>query len=196
MRLSRFLKIQFLILFISFSSHAFEAVSDQETIEYLYSKALHYSGLNPVDIATLPPIFQVSKRELNKIVCPTDPENCRNLAAVFDDIGYRILILDDLEISSNFKPYDYSFVIHELVHALQYRQYGAEIIKDCTAIFETEKQAYRVQDKYLASEGAFQRLGHFLKYFYCDEEIAKNDYQKSLEVWELRKKNPNWPHPN
>lgn len=167
-------------------SVSFERISDIETLEYLFAKAVRLSGLKSISFSELPPIYTISKEDLNKIVCPEDPENCRNLAAVFDDIGYRIFVLDSFEISENFKPYDYSFVIHEIIHALQYRQFGAEIFKNCKAVFETEKLAYESQDKYLKEEGAFQRVAHFLKFFYCDEEIAKQDYLKSQKVWKKR----------
>ena len=168
------------------ASQGLKAINDAETIKYLYGKAVKLSGLNPMPIDALPPIYKVSKSQMNHIVCPNDPENCRNLAAVFDDIEYRILILDDFEISENFKPYDYSFVIHELIHALQYNQFGPEIFKDCRAIFETEKVAYLAQDRYLSEQGSFHRVAHFLRFFVCDEEVARLDYLKSKKVWEQR----------
>jgi hypothetical protein len=77
-------------------------ITDMETIEYLFGKAVHLSGISAYPIVEMPTIYSISKKDLNREVCPADPENCRNLAAVFDDIGYRILVLEDLEISSNF----------------------------------------------------------------------------------------------
>jgi hypothetical protein len=167
-------------------------VNDMETKEYLFGKAVRLSGITEYTLADMPPIYLVSKKDLNKEVCPEDPENCRNLAAVFDDIRYRILALNDLEISSNFKPFNYSFVIHELIHALQYRSRGAEIFNGCDSVYNTELEAYTAQDLYLKEEGEFFRASIALKYFYCDETVAKADYLKSNAAWIERTESGKW----
>lgn len=163
---------------------------DHETLEYLVGKAARHSGLPALTLNELPPIQFVSEAELNKTVCPDDPANCRQLAAVFDDLGYRILVRDDFDISENFNPYDYSFLIHEIVHALQYRSHGAEIFNGCAAVKATEIQAYDAQDSFLKEAGDFHRLGQFIRFsFYCDEETAQKDYFKSKERWDARNAN-------
>ncbi|MBK7891088.1 MAG: hypothetical protein IPJ84_09665 [Bdellovibrionales bacterium] len=160
---------------------------DRETLEYLVGKAARHSGLPALALNELPPIQFLSEADLNKTVCPDDPENCRKLAAVFDDLGYRILVRDDFDISENFNPYDYSFLIHEIVHALQYRSHGAEIFNGCAAVKATEIQAYDAQDSFLKEAGDFHRLGQFIRFsFYCDEETAQKDYLKSKERWDAR----------
>ncbi|MBL7689205.1 MAG: hypothetical protein JNJ49_14310 [Bdellovibrionaceae bacterium] len=160
---------------------------DRETLEYLVGKAARHSGLPALTLNELPPIQFVSEADLNKTVCPDDPENCRQLAAVFDDLGYRILVRDDFDISENFNPYDYSFLIHEIVHALQYRSRGAEIFNGCDAVKATEIQAYDAQDSFLKEAGDFHRLGQFIRFsFYCEEETAQKDYLKSKERWDAR----------
>ncbi|MCC7406077.1 MAG: hypothetical protein IT288_16915 [Bdellovibrionales bacterium] len=173
----------------------FKRISDQEVLSYMFEKAVRLSGLPAYPIDEMPPIYQVSKSDLNRIVCPQDPENCRNLAAVFDDIEYRILVLNDLLITSNFRPFDYSFVIHEIIHSLQYRARGAEIFNGCDAVYETERQAYTAQDRYLKEEGEFFRASITLRFFYCDEEAAQGDYRKSKAVWEARQATCQWPRP-
>ena len=185
--------------FITFSQVGFgkvnstlNPITDEETKEYLYGKAVRLSGISAYPIAEMPPIYSITKEDLNKEVCPEDPENCRNLAAVFDDIGYRILVLNDLEISSNFKPFNYSFVIHELVHSLQYRARGAEIFNGCGAVYNTELEAYTAQDQYLKEEGEFFRAGIALRYFHCDEGSAKADYIKSKALWDERNDTGKW----
>lgn len=185
-------KNTFIIIFSFFFSsitlsNEYIQLKDTDLIDYLTDKAERLSKLSNVPREKLPPIFAVSKATMNAQVCPEDPQNCRNLAAVFDDINYRILYLNDFEISQNFKPYDYSFIIHELVHAIQYLNFGAEIFNGCSAIYETEKLAYQVQDKYLEEEGAFERPGNFFRFsFYCDEEIAQKEYLLSKNVWDQR----------
>lgn len=187
-----------IILLLTPSSRAEEKkplltpVVDKETIEYLFGKAVRLSGIAPYAREEMPPIFSVSKEGLNKIVCPEDPGNCRNLAAVFDDIGYRILVREDLEITSNYKPLDYSFVIHEIVHSLQYRARGAEIFNGCSSVFDTEREAYQAQDLYLKEEGEFFRAGSALRFFYCEEEIARADFLKSKAVWDARHSTGKW----
>lgn len=180
-------------LVFSFFSHASQPsvqlvpLEDLELVEYLLDKAERLSGLATQRRDLIPPIYAISKADMSKTVCPEDPGNCRNLAAVFDDLGYRILYLDDFEISQNFKPYDYSFLIHELIHWLQYMNYGAEIFNGCDKIYETEFFAYQAQDKYLAEEGAFERVGNFFRFsFACDEEIAQKEYAESKQVWDQR----------
>ncbi len=186
----------FIFFLTSMALASYPQISDSEVLEYLFSKAVRLSGLKAYEIKELPPIYVVSTAQLNSEVCPEDPNNCRNLAAVFDDLGYRILIRDDLEISSNFNPMNYSFLIHEIIHSLQYRNFGAEIFNGCEAVFKTEELAYHSQDQYLKEEGDFFRAGMALKYFYCDENIAQSDYLKSKSIWELRLKENVWPPKN
>lgn len=179
------MKIASLLFFICFPSFAqlVELNIDEETITYLFEKAQRYSGIKDYNETILPSIYSVSKKEMGDIVCPERPFDCDRLAAVFDDIGHRILILDTFDISSNFKPFDYSFLIHEIIHVLQFAKDGPEIFKDCQAIHHTEEQAYRAQDAYLKDEGEFFRASIALKFFYCDEVEAKIDYQESLKHW-------------
>lgn len=166
----------------------FTRLEEAELLEYFREMTIALSGLPEARLEELPPIYFASKSQIDQIVCPTDPKNCRNLAAFFDDISYRIVIDETLEISSNFQPYNYSFVIHELTHALQYLQGGPEIFKDCNTVYRTERDAYSVQDEYLKREGAFERLGPQFRFgFRCDEEETKEQYDKSMEVWKKRK---------
>lgn len=172
---------------LAFASTSAHPPIDRETLEYLVGKAARHSGLPALTLNELPPIQFVSEADLNKTVCPDDPANCRQLAAVFDDLGYRILVRDDFDISENFNPYDYSFLIHEIVHALQYRSRGAEIFNGCDAVKATEIQAYDAQDSFLKEAGDFHRLGQFIRFsFYCEEETAQKDYLKSKERWDAR----------
>lgn len=160
---------------------------DPETLEYVSSIAIKLSGKNLLDGDKLPPVYLMSKEDLYRTVCGEDVTNCRNLAAVFDDLGYRILIRDDFDFDSNL---DLSFLIHETVHALQYLNLGPEIFRDCSAVLQTETEAYRVQDAFLAREGEFFRAGIALRFFHCDEGLVASDYRKSLGIWKLRKRIP------
>jgi hypothetical protein len=194
-KMKSFVIFSFLIFSISVvrANSKYPQITDSDVLEYLFSKAARLSGIKAYNLKEAPPIYVVTKLELNSEVCPEDPNNCRNLAAVFDDLSYRILIRDDLEITSNFNPFNYSFLIHEIIHSLQYRSFGAEIFNGCDAVYKTEELAYNSQDQYLKEEGEFFRAGIALKYFYCDPEQADKDYQKSKIVWEQRLKDNIWP---
>lgn len=181
--------ILFVSLFYSLQIWALEKIEDKDLLNYFFTKAAKYSQITNYQFEQIPPIFRISKNELMKTVCPENPSECERLAAVFDDIGFRILIRDDFEITQNFKAFDYSFVIHEIVHSLQYLQNGPEIFNGCEAIYNSEKQAYQAQDNYLKDEGDFFRAGIALNYFYCDESIALKDYEKSKKHWDNQRKN-------
>lgn len=156
---------------------------DAELLDYVYEKASGLSGRRSLPPQKRPPVYLVSKADLSLIVCPEAPRNCEMLAAVFDDVGYRVLVRSDLEMNS---PFEWSFLIHETVHALQYREDGPEIFRDCAAILKTETEAYRVQDEYLKREGQFFRAGTALRFFHCDEAAAAQDYRRSKAVWDER----------
>lgn len=159
---------------------------DEDNLQYIFGKASRLSGITKFTLKDMPPIFVVPEETITELVCNGDHYECKNLAAIFDDIKYRILIKDSFDLSDNFDPFGYSFLIHELIHALQYLDRGPEIFKNCDAVFETESEAYHAQDKFLKEEGNFFRAAMALKYFYCDEEIAKKEYAKSLKVWQER----------
>lgn len=184
-----FVVVNFYAISLSTAQTRAHSLQQPELLEYLLAKALRLSGLPAVSTAALPPVYQISREELQKEVCPSDPENCRGLAAVFDDLRYRILILDSFELSDNFKPVDYSYLLHELVHAIQYLHSGPYIFQDCATLYQTEKQAYDVQDAYLAEEGAFHRAGIYLRFsFRCDEEKLAAEFPDSLRAWQSRKR--------
>jgi len=92
-----------------------------ELLARLLAAAIRYSALSPVDIADLPPIEQLSAPALAAKVCPDEPERCTTMAALFDTERYRIYLRDSLDPDN---PMDNSFIVHELVHVLQYRKHG------------------------------------------------------------------------
>lgn len=157
--------------------------ADAETMDYVYGQAVKRSGRPDLPSAERPAVFRVSAADLERIVCAESENSCRMLAAVFDDLGYRVLIREDLDLADASML---SYLIHETVHALQYRQDGPEIFRDCAAVLRTETEAYRVQDAYLKDEGQFLRAGQVLRFFHCDEAVAAKDYAKSKAAWDAR----------
>ncbi len=132
----------------------------------LLAAAIALSGLPAVTPADLPPLYAVSGSELTQTICPDQPGQCETIAAIFDTERYRILILSKLDLAD---PADNSFLLHELVHVLQFKQTGPAGFESCRAIIESERAAYGVQNRYLASRGLFSQHGMMLRYMQCPD---------------------------
>jgi hypothetical protein len=140
-------------------------VINANLLAYLLSAAVKFSGLPAIPVAQLPPIRLVSTEDISNKVCPDDKNRCANLVAIFDTADYVILVRDSLDLESTF---DNSFLVHELVHVLQFKSRGADIFKDCPTSIRTESVAYKAQNAYLQREGQFARLGEGLRFATCD----------------------------
>ncbi len=146
-----------------------------ELLARLLAAAIRYSALPPLDIAELPPIEQLSAPALAAKVCPDEPERCTTMAALFDTERYRIYLRDSLDPDN---PMDNSFIVHELVHVLQYRKHGPDYFEDCPNRIASERQAYYVQNNYLGEEGVDWREGYLVRFMRCpgdDEPAAGED---------------------
>lgn len=137
----------------------------------LLAAAISLSGLPPVAPADLPPLFSVTSTELSQTICPDQPQQCQTIAAIFDTERYRILILSKLDLND---PEDNSFLLHELVHVLQFKQNGEAGFSSCQAIIDSERAAYRVQNQYLAARGLFSQQGMMTRYMHCPPPDAPN----------------------
>jgi len=132
-----------------------------ETLAFLLTMAISLSGLPGMPVSELPPITPVSQETMFREVCPVHPHDCYGLQAVYDTDGKRVLYLDTLNTEDSF---DNSFLVHELVHVLQYRAYGDTIYAGCAALKRTETQAYAVQNAYLKRQGVFAQVGEGLRF--------------------------------
>lgn len=139
---------------------------DQELLAVLLSAAISLSGLQPMTVDELPAILRVSHEEMKREVCPRDPASCQGIAAIFDADRQRILIDETLNMDM---ADDNSFVVHELVHVLQYRQRGSWMYANCTESMDTEAQAYQVQNAYLRRAGRLVRFYQRLAFAGCDQ---------------------------
>ncbi len=137
-----------------------------ELLAKLLAAAIRYSSLPAIDVADLPPIEQLSAQALSEKVCPDEPARCSTMAALFDTEGYRIYLRDSLNPAD---PMDNSFIVHELVHVLQYRKHGPEYFTDCHRRIDSENQAYFVQNNYLGEEGVDWREGYLVRFMRCPE---------------------------
>ncbi len=137
---------------------------DPSLILFLLQAAVSNSGYPTIAVESLPPIRAVSRDTIAKEICPTKPADCQGMVAVFDTDGYRILYSDELDAEN---AADNSFLLHELVHVLQFKANGEKIFATCEAAMKTETEAYRAQNKYLKKEGQFLRFGETLAFTTC-----------------------------
>ncbi len=138
-----------------------------ELLARLLAAAIRYSGLPAVDMADLPPMEPVSATVLAQKVCPDAPERCTTVAALFDTENYRIYLRDTLKVE---EPMDNSFIVHELVHVLQFRKFGDANFSSCRKRVASEQQAYYVQNNYLGEEGIDWREGFLVRFMRCPDE--------------------------
>lgn len=90
----------------------------------------------------MPTIVSSSQHDLKQMYCPG--RDC-SVSAMYDsgtiyldkDIDYNNLI-------------DKSIILHELVHHVQWTKYGSTL--DCQRWFTNEREAYKIQAKYLKSK--------------------------------------------
>jgi hypothetical protein len=135
----------------------------------LLAAAVQLSGLPAVPASELPPILLLPRGELNRTVCPSAPVRCAGLTAAFDTRRYRIVMDDRLNLDD---AYDASFLVHEMVHVLQFRNAGSTAFTSCEAVFESERQAYAVQNAYLREHDQRANEGAMLKFSRCPMQQA------------------------
>lgn len=144
---------------------------DTALVAFLLDMAVKFSGLPPIPVDALPAFQPVSRAEMQRRVCPEAAPGCGAIVALFDTDQYRILYLEQLDLDN---AADNSFLVHEIVHVLQFRQRGESIYADCSALLRTEGQAYRAQNAYLRREGQLMRVGEVLRFTTCaaDRTVA------------------------
>lgn len=81
---------------------------------------------------------------------------------------HKIVYRDDLDLNNDS---DNSFIVHELVHALQVHHFGPGVFDTCQGALALERQAYRVQQQYLRSRGQLLQVGDRLRFVSCNDLI-------------------------
>ncbi|HSD61479.1 MAG TPA: DUF6647 family protein [Burkholderiales bacterium] len=138
-----------------------------DLLAYLLAAAVRLSGYPAIGPEELPPVLRLPPAELAAQACPHRREDCRSVAAVFEPGQYVIYLRDNLNLED---PADNSFLLHELVHVLQWKRDGEAMYEGCERSMETEREAYRVQNAYLKQEGRLARFGHALLFLSCSGE--------------------------
>ncbi len=137
---------------------------DTQLAAYLLSAAVKVSGLPPVPLESLPEFIAMPSSMLKAEACKEKVANCRGIVALYDMERNRVLYRDDLNVDD---PSDNSFLVHELVHVLQYAQGGDAIYKDCPSLVQTERAAYAAQNMYLHAQGQLLRVGRIMQFARC-----------------------------
>ncbi|MDZ5459120.1 hypothetical protein [Azohydromonas lata] len=136
----------------------------------LLAWASRLSGLPNPPGEALPRFIPLPQREIARTVCDDRPAGCESLVAVYDTDRRHILYRDTLDMRD---PTDQSFIVHELVHHLQFLQRGESLFASCQSTLSGEAQAYRVQNLYQDHFRQWQRMGEVLRYMHCDGSGAE-----------------------
>lgn len=123
----------------------------------------------------MPQLISMSKEAITREMCPERPSQCDTLVALFEPLKYRVIYRDNLNLA---KPYDRSFLVHELVHVLQFKAKGASIFASCKARVLAEREAYMSQDRFLAENAVEIRVSGALWFMKCPEMPAQGGAAK------------------
>ncbi|MCM2277778.1 MAG: hypothetical protein NDJ89_06850 [Oligoflexia bacterium] len=138
-----------------------------ELFAFLLEMATSLSGYPALKPDRIPTVIALPEKAIIEEVCPTDPQNCRGLAAFFHTETRRIVYRDTFDMENDT---DNSFLVHELVHALQFEVRGSALFETCPAAREAEREAYEIQNRYLKRQGQFARFGEGLRFWVCPED--------------------------
>ena len=128
--------------------------------------AIRFTGLPAMDLSHLPDIVAMSSEQITAQICPEKPSSCQTLIALYEPTKRRILYRNSLNMKL---VKDQSFILHELVHVLQYALHGDAVFGSCKATMESEGQAYRAQDRYLGEKGEEYRVGGLFRFIRCED---------------------------
>jgi hypothetical protein len=135
-----------------------------EILAPLLAAAVQFSGLPAIEARDLPPVEVVSGDTFVQSVCPGKLRRCIAMVAAFDTQRYRILVRESLDLGD---PAQNSFLVHELVHVLQYKRDGSTRFMSCEGVLESEHQAYDAQNLYMKSQGVMRQEGMAVRLMKC-----------------------------
>lgn len=105
----------------------------------------------PLVADALPEVHQVPHSQIEAMACQ---KACRVRAIYIPHLG--VYIDDNLDIEHN--EFDRSILLHELVHHAQAVMGKYEDLSLCQSWKQSEIEAYRIQDMYLARAGSEKRI--------------------------------------
>jgi hypothetical protein len=142
-------------------------MADAQLVAGLLKVAAALGGFPDPAGRPLPAVEVVPAAALKARACPAAADRCGDIAALHDRVGHRILIRADLDAGG---PIGQSFLVHELVHVLQGWQRGEA--ETCVQGLADERQAYAVQNRFLAGAGRPERFGTMLAMMACAPDQA------------------------
>ena len=104
--------------------------------------------------APVPTIFEMPQREVEQAVCD---EPCNVVAAYFP--GKAIYLASNLDPRR--EPADRATLLHELVHYLQYVEGRFAQLAPCERFSAEEREAFAIQNAYLARIGSGLRVAAY-----------------------------------
>jgi hypothetical protein len=122
----------------------------------LLAMAIRFSGLPGMPAEQLPFFEPMTQAQIEITQCRYVVEKCEGVISLYDHYDYKIIYLDTLDPDD---PEDNSFLVHEMVHVLQYKAGLVPSPLTCKDIVRLEKQAYAAQNAYLRYEGSTSRWG-------------------------------------
>jgi hypothetical protein len=155
-------------------------MADLSIITELLAVAVLYTGYPAFQPETLPVVRQLSPAQMIREICPEKPEECLGVVAQYDWQSPQIRLSTDLNLE---EVQGQSFLLHELVHALQHRYrpiYGSD---DCNLNLLGEREAYRVQNTFLALKGLEERHGGRLRYVRCPVDAKSTAVLQPADVY-------------
>lgn len=133
---------------------------ESSLVHEIFHDAQILSGFAIPDM--LPEIYQVPHYVIVRETCGN--EECSRYAAAAPN--KPILVDSTLDLNS---VEDYSFVLHEAIHVLQFFAKGITDIKllSCNEMLALEKEAYHLQQQYLEKHRAFLRVTWMIDRISC-----------------------------
>lgn len=140
----------------------------RELVAELLAIAIRFSGYEPISPSDVPEIIPIrSQYEYNLQACPPEETACQRTVALFDHKKNMIFFREDLIGDPSTSTISASFIVHELVHVLQYHEFGEKMFDTCQNLYFSELRAYNVQNAYLSSLGSSFKSGDVMKVFRC-----------------------------
>lgn len=115
----------------------------------------------------LPRLEILDRSGLAARLCPGAAADCEGIMAAYDAPTDTVILRDFLDMR---RAPDRSFLVHELIHVLQHQRQGQGFQARCSDVVNSEREAYQVQNRYLAAHGQLQRVGQMIGQMSCPRE--------------------------
>ena len=145
------------------------AAVDPELAADLLGWASRLSGMASPPGVPMPLFLPLPPVRFAAVVCPDSPTGCRSLVALYDTERARIVYRNTLDMR---EPTDQSFIVHELVHHLQFLMQGDALFATCRSTMAAEEQAYRAQNLYQKHFRQWQRMGEMMRFMHCEDDAS------------------------